>query len=145
MTKVLVWLTEGTWQACVEAVSAIEAAEVTLLHVIDADIEEVMHGVYGGLLSRRGHDPAHDLHALTTPAERALLEDAATLLSRSCTTAVRRGRIEHEVVAACIDADAALLICARDGKHDHPGPRSLGHHTRFVVDHAPCSVLLVWP
>jgi hypothetical protein len=23
--------------------------------------------------------------------------------------------------------------------------RSLGHATRFVVDHAPCAVMLVWP
>ncbi|HEX8929491.1 MAG TPA: universal stress protein, partial [Actinomycetota bacterium] len=25
------------------------------------------------------------------------------------------------------------------------GPRSLGPATRFVVDHAPCQVLLLWP
>jgi len=30
-------------------------------------------------------------------------------------------------------------------RHGRGGPRSLGHATRFVVDHAPCAVLLVWP
>ncbi|MGF1424961.1 hypothetical protein [Kitasatospora sp. LaBMicrA B282] len=39
-----------------------------------------------------------------------------------------------------------LLILARDGdRAHHPGPHSLGPAGRFVVDHAPCPVLLVWP
>jgi hypothetical protein len=38
-----------------------------------------------------------------------------------------------------------VLVVARDGDHSRLGPRSLGHETRFVVDHAPCAVLLVWP
>jgi nucleotide-binding universal stress UspA family protein len=42
-------------------------------------------------------------------------------------------------------ADAGLLILARDGDRTRLGPRSLGPATRFVVDHAPCPVLLVWP
>jgi hypothetical protein len=36
-------------------------------------------------------------------------------------------------------------VAARDGDRDHVGPGSLGYITRFVVDHAPCTVLLVWP
>ncbi len=51
--------------------------------------------------------------------------------------------MEHEVVRAAEGAD--LLICARDGDQHRLGPHSLGHTTRFVVDHAPCPVLLVWP
>jgi nucleotide-binding universal stress UspA family protein len=46
------------------------------------------------------------------------------------------------VLAALGDAD--LLVLARDGERDRPGPRSIGHATRFVLDHAPCDVLLVW-
>jgi hypothetical protein len=43
-------------------------------------------------------------------------------------------------------ADGAdLLILARDGDRTRLGPRSLSPATRFVVDHAPCPVLLVWP
>ena len=55
----------------------------------------------------------------------------------------RHGKVEHEVVRAA--EGAGLLICARDGDRERLGPRSLGHATRFVVDHAPCPVLVVWP
>jgi len=34
---------------------------------------------------------------------------------------------------------------ARDGDRTRLGPKSLGKTTRFVVDHAACPVLLVWP
>jgi hypothetical protein len=47
------------------------------------------------------------------------------------------------VVAASADAD--LLVVARDGDRTRLGPKSLGKITRFVVDHAACPVLLVWP
>ncbi len=46
------------------------------------------------------------------------------------------------MVAACDGAD--LLVLARDGERKL-GPPSLGKHQRFVVDHAPSRVLLVWP
>jgi nucleotide-binding universal stress UspA family protein len=55
----------------------------------------------------------------------------------------RSGRIEHEVVATAETMD--LLVSARDNDHTHPGPRSLGPTARYVLDHAPCAVLLVWP
>ena len=55
----------------------------------------------------------------------------------------RRGAIEREVVTAVAGAD--LLIMARDGDRSRLGPKSLGKAARFVVDHAPCPVLLVWP
>ncbi|MBK7820987.1 MAG: hypothetical protein IPJ61_07895 [Tessaracoccus sp.] len=42
-------------------------------------------------------------------------------------------------------AGADYLILGRDGDMKRLGPRSLGRETRFVVDHAPCTVLLVWP
>ena len=56
---------------------------------------------------------------------------------------MRHGRVEREVVTACAGAD--LLVLARDGDDERLGPKSLGRHARFVVDHAPCRVLLVWP
>jgi nucleotide-binding universal stress UspA family protein len=52
-----------------------------------------------------------------------------------------RGRIERVVTEAAARAD--LLVAARDTRE--PGPKSIGHPTRFVVDHAPCPLLLVWP
>jgi hypothetical protein len=38
-----------------------------------------------------------------------------------------------------------ILVLARDGNRQRLGPRSLGPAARFVVDHAPCRVLLIWP
>jgi nucleotide-binding universal stress UspA family protein len=37
---------------------------------------------------------------------------------------------------------ADVLVVARDGSAD-AGPKSLGRAGRFIVDHAPCPVLLV--
>ena len=139
MTRVVVWITEGTWAGCVAAAAELAppGAELTLLHVTDTDVTEAMHGAIGGLLGRGGHEP--DL----ARTGRRLVDDALAALGREAATELRAGEIRHEVVAACADAD--LLVCARDGEHDRLGPRSLGRHTRFVVDHAPCAVLLVWP
>jgi nucleotide-binding universal stress UspA family protein len=140
MTKVVVWVTEGTWVACVDAAAGMAAADFVLLHVTDGDVTEAVHGAFDGLLGRGGPDPAD--HLDTTAAEQ-LLQAALDRLKRPAATEVRTGRVGHEVAAACADAD--LLVCARDGAHDRPGPRSLGKHTRFAVDHAPCAVLLIWP
>jgi hypothetical protein len=49
------------------------------------------------------------------------------------------------VVVRAAAEGADLLVVARDGDRSRLGPASLGPATRFVVDHAPCPVLLVWP
>jgi nucleotide-binding universal stress UspA family protein len=64
-------------------------------------------------------------------------------LGRRCQRLEIQGDTERAVVRACADAD--LLIMARDGDLSRLGPKSLGKATRFVADHAPCPVLLVWP
>ena len=51
--------------------------------------------------------------------------------------------MERVVVEAAADAD--VLVLARDGDRLRPGPHSLGPPARYVVVHAPCRVLLVWP
>ncbi len=56
------------------------------------------------------------------------------------------GRPEREIVnyAASWHADL-MLICPRASYNEHYsiGPKSIGHVARFVLDHAPCPVLLV--
>jgi nucleotide-binding universal stress UspA family protein len=82
---------------------------------------------------------------------RALAETIALLLlAATLAVAVARPRglpeavlVERLVVEAAEGAD--LLVVARDGDRSRLGPASLGPATRFVVDHAPCPVLLVWP
>jgi nucleotide-binding universal stress UspA family protein len=146
MTRVVVWITEGTWQGCVDAAGRLapEGATFTLLHVSDGAPAEVLHGAFGGLLGRGGgHDPGVAVEGLSGPAADELVRAAEERLGRPTAHVLRSGDVEREVVAACADAD--LLVCARDGAHDRLGPRSLGRWTRFVVDHAPCAVLLVWP
>jgi nucleotide-binding universal stress UspA family protein len=144
---VLVWITESTWPACVDA--ARERAphdDVVLLHVSDDEVAAAAHHAYSGLLGR-GHRPDRDpggrLEELSGAAAADILEAAAHRLGRPCELLDHHGSVEHEVVRAAADAD--LLICARDGDRTRPGPHSLGRAGRFVVDHAPCPVLLVRP
>ncbi|MFC0597650.1 universal stress protein [Streptomyces palmae] len=144
---VVVWIVEGTWPACVDAARthAPEGADVVLLHVTGPEAPGAAHGAYAGLLGRArpDRDPGTRVEHLATAAGERLLAGAAQRLGRPCARRERAGRVEREVVAAAEGAD--LLILARDGDRTHLGPRSLGPASRFIVDHAPCPVLLVWP
>lgn len=140
--RVVVWLGEETWLACALAARDIPATEVRLLHVIDPGWIEAVAGPRDGLLGR-GAVAADNLESALADAEAQLFRAAEAALGRPAAREPRRGDMEREVIAACADAD--LLICARDGDHSRLGPRSIGRQTRFVVDHAPCRVLLVWP
>jgi nucleotide-binding universal stress UspA family protein len=116
-----------------------------LLHVTGDDVPGAAHGAYRGLLGR-GHperDPGARVEAMAADAASELLEAAAAALGRAAARQERHGRIEREVVQAADGAE--LLVLARDGDRTRLGPHSLGPPTRFVVDHAPCPVLLVWP
>jgi nucleotide-binding universal stress UspA family protein len=144
---VIVWVTEGTWRGCVDAARALAPADaaIVLLHVSADEVPGAAHGAYAGLLGR-GHperDPGPRLAELAAASAGELLEAAARRLGRPCARTERRGRVEREVVAAAAGAD--LLVLARDGDRSRLGPRSLGRADRFVVDHAACPVLLVWP
>ncbi|MFD9003327.1 universal stress protein [Streptomyces sp. NPDC059582] len=144
---VVVWIVEGTWPACVDAVRARtpDSAEIVLLHVSPPEVPGAAHGAFAGLLGR-GHperDPGTALEHLAATSASQLLAQAAERLGRPCEQVERTGRVEREVVAAADGVD--LLIVARDGDRSHLGPRSLGSAGRFIVDHAPCPVLLVWP
>lgn len=145
--RVIVWLVEGTWPACVDAVGthAPGASEVVLLHVSEDTLPDVAHGAFAGLLGRGRpeRDPGVRLTDLGSSSAAELMDAAAARLGRPCTRVERAGRVEREVVAAAEDAD--LLILARDGDRERLGPHSLGPAVRFAVDHAPCPVLLVWP
>jgi nucleotide-binding universal stress UspA family protein len=144
---VLVWVTETTWTACVDAVSAFapDDAAIALLYVTDEDVAEVAHGGFTGLLGRshqHHRDPGRQVEALSAYAADVLLVEATERLGRPAVKLTRHGRVEHEVVAAAAEAD--LLICGRDGNPNHAGPHSIAPPTRFVLDHAICPVLLVW-
>lgn len=60
----------------------------------------------------------------------------------------RTGRPEREIVQTSLEWRAdVVIICSRTDYEGvpHMGPKSVGHVARFVLDHAPCPVLLVRP
>ena len=140
----VVWVAEGTWPACVDAARSWVPPDddIVLLHVGGSELAAA-HGALAGLLGRGRRGPEASIDALSAEAVAGLLDRAKQRLGRPATTEQRTGRVEREVVAAT--EEAILLICARDGDRSRLGPRSLGPATRFVVDHVPCPVLLVWP
>jgi nucleotide-binding universal stress UspA family protein len=145
--RALVWLREESWEGLLDAARELlsDDAELTLLHVADADAEAAASAPAEGLLGRRHPHPrpGHTFEAVSEQAAGELLQAAAARLGRPAATEARRGRLEREVTEAAQGYD--VLLVARDVERAHPGPKSLAPPTRFVVDHAPCAVILVWP
>ncbi len=144
---VIIWIVEGTWHSAIDAARGLAPAgsRLVLLHVTPEEVPGAGHGAYAGLLGRGRpeRDPGTRMEALADVSAGELLDAAARRLALPCARAERRGRVEREVILAADGAD--LLILARDGDRSRLGPKSLGRASRFVVDHAPCPVLLVWP
>ena len=143
--RALVWIIEDTWQATIDDARTLlpSDAQITLLHVVSTEPEAVARGARRGLLGRHPAEARQELQTISEHAAHELLNEAQARLGRPATVQARRGRVEREVVAAAEHAD--LLVLARDGDRTRLGPRSLGPATRFVIDHAPCRVLLIWP
>jgi nucleotide-binding universal stress UspA family protein len=145
LRSVYIWVCEGTWPAAVDAALRLAppGSRFTLLHVTSEAAPDVARGAYAGLFGRGGRDPAARLAEEAEAAAGRLLQAAAERIGQACDQVELQGRTERVVVAASAQAD--LLIVARDGDQARLGPKSLGRETRFVVDHAACPVLLVWP
>ena len=143
--SVYIWVSEGSWRASVDAALSLApaGAAFTLLHVTSDAAPDAAHGAYLGLFGRGGHDPGVRLERLAAASAGQLLDAAARRLGRPCERLEVHGHTERAVVAASAEAD--LLVMARDGDRSRLGPKSLGKAARFVVDHAACPVLLVWP
>ncbi|OJV57014.1 MAG: hypothetical protein BGO38_03590 [Cellulomonas sp. 73-145] len=154
--RAVVWLMEGTWEACVDAAAGLGLTDVRLVHVLDEETEAGWEGGPLGLMGRGRRRPDDRLGRTCNPLDEAgshlLTAAAARLGGRSGGAGSPgsgpevlqlHGRTETVVLDACAGAD--LLICARDGVRTERGPHSLSKVTRYVVDHAPCAVLLVWP
>ena len=82
-----------------------------------------------------------------TGAAQDILEEGARYLP-GAERISKTGRPEREIVNFALAWNAELVvICPRSPLHGGPtiGPKSVGHVARFVLDHAPCPVLLVRP
>jgi nucleotide-binding universal stress UspA family protein len=143
--RVLVWIVEDSWKATVAAAATLlpESADITILHVRESEAESVARGALHSLLGRPHGSPAQSLETISEEDQQQLLAEAQARLGRDARVEARTGRVAREVVAAAQDAD--LLLMARDGARTQAGPRSLGPTARFVVEHAQCEVLLIWP
>ena len=140
--RVLVWITDEAWRDAVDAALPLlpDGAQLAVLCVASHEAEEAAQAPRAGLLGRHPKPPPPSEVRIGEQEADRLLEAAAQRAGRPVERELRRGRPEDEVVAAARGAD--LLVLARDGKPGPPGPKSLRPPTRFVLDHAPCAVLL---
>ena len=126
--------------------------ELILLHVIDMGPHRDLAHLSGPLrFGPRGGEPRHSaaIDAAEEAAGRAALDEALAVARAegvSATARVERGKPEQVIVTVARDTQATLIaVHARERAEGHPfvGPASVGHVARFVLDHAPCDVLLL--
>ena len=135
--KVLVWVEPATWPAVIDAARALSHEQITLIAVDDPG-ERPLPELFG-----RGRGADSEVASIAAAEAEALLAQASEALGVDCATRVLHGRTERVITEAA--EDVGLLVLAREGDRSRLGPHSLGRHTRFVIDHAPCRVLLIWP
>lgn len=133
--------------------------ELCLLHVIDTGprhtLDEFLHGP-GPLRRPRPPPPPPGRPQPLDPVDRAEAEAGAAALEEArreaegagarISTQVERGRPEQVIVQVAQEQRCDLIaIQASEGAAGRPrlGPKSVGHTARFVLDHAPCDVLLL--
>ena len=138
-------------------------AELVLLHVVDTrPLREF--GLVARALPARAREAAaraREMGALGAEAGQRMLKDAETLAVAHLPpgTAIRRvqrtGVPDQEIIAAAHEVAASLIVLGAaeeppPPEPQHPSPaskfprRHLSSVVRFVVDHAPCDVLLLY-
>ena len=124
---------------------------LALVHVID---DQPRHGVEAqrGLLRRISPDRQREITLAEESAGREGLREAESGARSpgkqisTIETRLERGKPEQDIVALARELHVDLVaIRAREYPNGFPriGPPSVGHTARFVVDHAPCPVLLL--
>ena len=125
----------------------VEMLTLSFIYVIDTRLHEEMERRTGPLLRRARPDAPQieRMHQADEGAAQEILEEARGV-HPNAETLYRRGQPERVIVnyAAEWNADV-VVICPRSPQSGSPaiGPKSIGRVARFVVDHAPCPVLLV--
>ena len=130
-----------------EMLSATQPLALGILYVIDTGPRKDIEHTRIRFLRRR--DPPRPRRDEMKQAELAAAQDVLNEGLRylpNAETFQRQGRPEREIVNVAAEWQADLvIICPRGEYGGKPslGPKSVGHVARFVLDHAPCPVLLV--
>jgi nucleotide-binding universal stress UspA family protein len=130
-----------------EMLSATQPLALGILYVIDTGPRKDIEHTRERFLRRPG--PPRSREDEMEQAELAAAQDVLNEGLRNIPNAEtfrRQGRPEREIVNVAAEWQADLvIICPRGEYGGKPtiGPRSVGHVARFVLDHAPCPVLLV--
>jgi nucleotide-binding universal stress UspA family protein len=135
-----------------KAVSTMLRAEtrtIGVLYVIDTGPQEEMQRQRERFL-RPPHPPLprrEQMRQAEEASAQEILEEGRRYLV-GAETLQRTGRPEREIVNSAADWHADVIVmCSRSPRDGGSslGPKSIGHVARFVLDHAPCPVLLVRP
>ncbi len=132
-----------------EAIANLVASDnliVSFLYVIDTRPQQNMERRTGPLMRRsRPDDPRFTrIQQVNEEVADEILAEAQ-VRHPGAEHVVRRGQPERVIVNYAAEWSADILVvCPRSLQSGGPtiGPKSLGHVARFVVDHAPCPVLL---
>lgn len=122
---------------------------IAVLYVTDTGPREEMER-YREQHLRPSHPPLsrrEQMQRAEGMAAREIVEEGSRSLG-GAEMLQRSGRPEQEIVQAALAWQAdVIVICSRSSIGGGPplGPKSVGHVARFVLDHAPCPVLLVRP
>jgi nucleotide-binding universal stress UspA family protein len=137
---------ESISRALSTLVTADERA-IGLLYVTDIGPHHEIERKREGLLYPR--HPSGPLQEKIQQAEVAAAQDILQEGLRyipNAQTFSREGKPEREIIQCAAEWNATLIvICSRSPAFGGPalGPKSVGHVARFVLDHAPCPVLLI--
>jgi nucleotide-binding universal stress UspA family protein len=126
-------------------------SELLLVHVVDTGPRHDLKHLIGSLRHGPAGGPGreNELHAAEESTGKSALaetEAAAQAAGFTTSTSLVWGRAEEVILQIAEDENVSLIsMWAREGAEGHPhiGPASVGHTARFVLDHAPCDVLLL--
>lgn len=122
---------------------------VGLLYVIDSSPHEEIDRTRERFIGRTGPlaGRQHQIQQADEAAAQDILDEGERYLPGA--EKLRRvGRPEREIVNCAAEWMADLIVIYPRSRYDNKpeiGPKSVGHVARFVLDHAPCPVLLVRP
>jgi nucleotide-binding universal stress UspA family protein len=132
-----------------EMLSATQSLAFGILYVIDTGPRKDIEHTRERFLRRPGSPRSRgdEMEQAELAAAQDVLNEGLRYIPNA-ETFRRQGRPEREIVNVAAEWQADLvIICPRGEYGGKPafGPKSVGHVARFVLDHAPCPVLLVRP